>query len=98
MDDKKLAALKKDIKHRGSVDREHLLEFLRLLPTNDGDAVAKEVRQWLQSLHEDPELERVQFPQGDIDAILSDLGSYGRLSPETTLHLQQKSNSRELEP
>ena len=97
MEKKKLEALNSDIKNKGYVDREHLLEFLRLIPDNNADNVAREVRDWLQSLHEDSELANVSFPQGDIDAIIADLGSYGRVQPGTIARLNEPTN-RDLKP
>lgn len=80
-----LADIEADVYEQGAVNRTHILDFLRLLPTNDGQAVAQAVRDWLEKLHNDPTYDRVFFPQGDIDRILGDLDSYGRLLHETVI-------------
>lgn len=85
-------ALNEKVKARGYVDREHLTEFLTLLSTNDAQTIIKEVKAWLQFLHDSPEFAGVTFPKGDIDAVISDLDSYGRLQPETILQFKQTSN------
>lgn len=94
VDKNALNNLNQDVYSRGSIDREHLLTFLTLVNTNDGRVVAEEVRTWLKSLNDDPKYDKVTFPRGDIDAILTDLASYERLRPETLNHLH--SSSREL--
>lgn len=92
-----LQELNDDIYEKGSVDREHLLKFLTLINTNDGAVVSEQVREWLGSLHADPKYSKIIFPTGDIDAILSDLGSYGRLQAETLHNLNAPGgSSREL--
>jgi hypothetical protein len=95
IDKNELTKLNDDIYEKARVDREHLLKFLTLIPTSDARVVAAEVRTWLKGLNDDPKYDQVSFPQGDIDAILTDLASYERLSPETLYALQQPSN-REL--
>lgn len=95
VDKSALDELNQSIYDRGNVDREHLLEFLRLVPTNDARVVADEVRNWLQTLNDDPKYDKIAFPRGDIDAIITDLASYERLRPDTLHHLRQPSN-REL--
>jgi len=83
--DADLALLNKKVKDKGFVDREHLLEFLTLIPTNDGVQIAEEVKTWLYALHNDPNFERINFPPGHIEAVLSDLDSYGRIQASTIL-------------
>lgn len=96
MDQNELDQLNQDIKKKGSVDREHLLKFLTLIPTNDAPVVAEEVRTWLKTLHADPTYDKISFPDGDIDAILTDLASYERIRPETLYVLKQQPSNREL--
>jgi hypothetical protein len=45
----------------GSVNREHILEFLRTIPTNDTMAIQAEVRTWLQTLHDDPYYSKISL-------------------------------------
>lgn len=97
MDNKQLAALNADVKAHGAVDRKHLLSFLQLQVNSDGDHLVKAVRTWLQSLHDDPDYDRVVFPNGDIDAVLGDLDSYGRVSSETILEFKN-STARNVTP
>ena len=88
-----LAQLNAKVKANAYVDREHLMEFLTLIPTNDGPHIVKEVQNWLTALHLDPSYDRVIFPPGDIQAVISDLDSYGRVSTDTILQFKQ-SNSK----
>lgn len=87
-----LKLLNQDINLKGHVDREHLLKFLTLIPNTDGQVIVQEVRDWLQGLHDDPTYANVIFPQGDIDAILGDLDSYGKVSSQTIQQFKQTSN------
>jgi hypothetical protein len=80
------------VKERGHVDREHITDFLALIPTNDSDQIVKEVQDWLTYLHENPEYKSVTFPPGDIDAVLGDLDSYGRVQPITIQKFKDTSN------
>lgn len=77
---------------KGLIDREHLLEFLENIDTNDAPSIIAEVRAWLTSLHEDPKYDKVHFPVGDIDAVIGDLDSYGRVQPETVYQFKQASS------
>lgn len=86
-----LDKLNAKVKARGHVDREHLMEFLQIIPTSDALVIIQEVRQWLTDLRNDPNYEKVVFPQNDIDAIIGDLDSYGRVQPETILQFKQDS-------
>lgn len=89
----KLADLKQldaKVYAKGVVDREHLLEFLTLVPTNDSSQIIEEVKQWLTALHLNPKFDKIKFPSGHIDAVLTDLDSYGRVQPETILQLKQQ--------
>jgi hypothetical protein len=79
----------------GSVNREHILEFLRTIPTNDTMAIQAEVRTWLQTLHDDPYYSKISFPNENLDGlgvsgnaitrILGDLENYGRVTHETVI-------------
>lgn len=84
-----LESLNNQVYERGSVDREHLLQFLSLIPTSDAQAVVREVRSWLQQLHNDPKYDKVRFTPDDIDAIINDLDSYGRIQASTLYKLQE---------
>lgn len=93
VDEKKLAKLNEEVYQDARVDRSHLLEFLKLVNTNDAKVLIAEVKKWLESLHEDSKYTRVVFPTGDLDAVIGDLDSYGRLQPDTTiLEYKEKSN------
>ena len=93
VDDTQLQTLNQKVKVKGFIDREHLLEFLTLIPTNDGKTIIQEVKNWLQSLHDDPTYDSIIFPNGDIDAILGDLDSYGKVSSDTIQQFKQTSNT-----
>lgn len=88
----KLQELNDKVYQLGSIDREHLLEFLSLIDTNDQEAIVKEVRDWLIALHGDPKYDKIRFPDKDIEAIIGDLDSYGRVQPETILKFKEQSN------
>lgn len=90
-----LEAVNQKVYDKGLVDREHLMEFLSVIPTSDGDHIIKEVQSWLYALHNDPKYDKVQFPAGHIEAVISDLDSYGRVQPETILKFKQE-NGRQL--
>lgn len=85
------AEIEQDIYLKASVNREHLLAFLRLLPTNDSQAISTAVKTWLERLHADPYYSKISFPQvdgeygGAIQRILDDLSSYGRITHETII-------------
>lgn len=85
-----LAKLNAKIKDNAAVDREHLLEFLTLIPTNDGPSIVEEVKEWLTALHLDPTYDKIIFPDGHIEAVLGDLDSYGRVKVETILQFKEK--------
>ncbi|SRR6266849_1127653 len=85
-----LQKLNVDVKQVGYVDREHILRFLQLIPTNDGVHIIKEVQHWLTDLHNDPTYDTVTFPQNDIQAIIADLDSYGHVSTETVLRFKEQ--------
>lgn len=87
-----LDALNAKVKGRGHIDREHLMEFLTLIPTNDGPHIIQEVKEWLTALHNDPSYETVIFPGDDINAVISDLDSYGRIQTETILKFKQENS------
>lgn len=90
--DSDLQTLNQDIKDKGFVDREHLMKFLSLIPSNDAPTIIQETKTWLQDLHDDPNYSTVSFPQGDIDAVIGDLDSYGRVKTETIMQFKQDSN------
>lgn len=92
MDEQAINELNQDIKVKGYIDREHLMKFLSLIPTNEAPAIIKAVKDWLQQLHDDPSYTTVVFPQGDINAVLGDLDSYGRLQASTIQKFKQDSN------
>lgn len=88
----KVKELNAKVYNKTSVDREHLMEFLTLIDTNDAQTIIREVKNWLQNLHDDPAFDKIRFPQGDIDAVIGDLDSYGRVQPEHILQFKQSSN------
>lgn len=90
--DKDLQELNDDVKTKGFVDREHLMKFLSLISSNDGPTIVQEVEDWLQGLHNNPDFSSIVFPQGDIQAVLGDLDSYGRVQPLTIQQFKQDSN------
>lgn len=92
VDRDKVSKLNDKVYENGGIDREHLLEFLTLIDTNDAPAIIAEVKNWLTKLHDDPKYTKVRFPKGDIDAIIGDLDSYGRVQPETILQFKQSSS------
>lgn len=92
IDPNQVKRLNDKIYERGMVDREHLLEFLTNLNTNDAITIINEVKTWLTILHNDPKYDKVRFPQGDIDAIIGDLDSYGRVQADTILQFKQSSS------
>jgi hypothetical protein len=90
IDPNRVKKLNDKVYERGSVDREHLLEFLENIKTNDGKTIIAEVKAWLTILHNDPKYDKVHFPQGDIDSVISDLDSYGHVSTQTILEFKQE--------
>lgn len=92
IDQDKVKTLNDKVYDNGGIDREHLLEFLTLIETNDSKTIIAEVRNWLTKLHEDPKYTKVRFPKNDIDAIIGDLDSYGRVQPETIYQFKQSSS------
>lgn len=88
----KLKTINQKVYDKGHIDREHLMEFLQAIDTNDAQSIIKEVKDWIQSLHDDPHYDKVQFPTGDIDAVIGDLDSYGRVQPEHVLQYKNSSN------
>lgn len=89
--DEDLQTLNDKVYDRGHIDREHLLEFLTLIPSTDDKQIIDEVKNWITGLHNDPKYTHVKFPSGDIDAIISDLDSYGRVQAKTILEFKTKS-------
>lgn len=90
VDPEALKALNEDVKKREHVDREHLLHFLSLIPTNEAEHIILEVKNWLQQLHDDPKFEKITFPRNRIDAIIGDLDSYGRVQASTIYNFKSK--------
>lgn len=92
IDENKVKELNDKVYERGMIDREHLLEFLTCITTNDQKAIVEEVKKWITGLHEDPKYDKIQFPNKDIEAILGDLDSYGRVQPDTIMQFKEASN------
>lgn len=92
LDQKKADKLNEKIYQRGSLDREHLMEFLTCIDTNDARDIINEVKHWLKTLHSNPKYTRIVFPRGDIDSILGDLDSYGRVRTETIQEFKNSSS------
>lgn len=86
----KLDLLNADVKTRGHVDREHLMQFLSLIPSNDSHQIVAEVKAWLTALHENPEYDKINFPGDDINSILTDLDSYGHVQASTLYKLKEQ--------
>lgn len=91
-DPEKLKELNAKVYEKGLIDREHILELLTIIDTSDSRDIVAEVREWLTMLHDDPTYDKVRFPQGDIEAVIGDLDSYGRVQPETIYQFKQASN------
>lgn len=89
IDPEALQKLNDDVKLKGHVDREHILQFLQLVPTNDGQHIIMEVQHWLTALHEDKAYSMIVFPQNDINAVIADLDSYGHVSTDTVLRFKE---------
>lgn len=85
-----LQQLNGKVKESGYIDREHLMEFLTLIPTTEGKHIINEVHAWLTALHLDPTYDKITFPQNDINSVISDLDSYGRVSTKTILEFKQQ--------
>lgn len=92
VDAEKVEELNDKIYDRGMVDREHLLEFLECINTSDQKTIVEAVKDWLKSLHDDPKYDKIVFPGSDIEAILGDLDSYGRVQPETIMKFKEESS------
>lgn len=87
-----LESLNAKVKEKGTLDREHLLLFLTLIPTANAEHIKQEVKNWLTTLHNDKTYTTVVFPPGHIDMVLGDLESYGRVHPKTILRLKESQN------
>lgn len=85
-----LQAINESVKEKGTLDREHILRFLQAIPTTDGPHIINEVKKWLIDLHNDPNYARVSFPGDDINAIISDLDSYGHVSSDLLYRFKQE--------
>ena len=92
VDKKKVQKLNDKIYEQGYIDRTDLSDFLTYIDTSDGKLIVLEVQKWLTDLHKDPKFSKVVFPKGDINAIIGDLDSYGRVQPETILEFKQESS------
>lgn len=77
--------IKAAIWEAGSVNRDHLLAFLTLQNTSDAGELSRRTASFLTGLHNDPYYSKVVFPQGDIERVLGDLSSYGRVTQETII-------------
>lgn len=87
-----LNTLNEEVLKAGYIDRVHLLKFLEMIPTSDGQVIVKETEDWLQGLHDNPVYGNIAFDGQDIAAVLGDLASYGRVQPETVLKFHEESN------
>jgi hypothetical protein len=85
-----LDKLNDKVYQRGHVDREHLMEFMTIIPTNDEKQIVGEVEAWLTSLHNNPKFDKVVFMNDDVNRVLGDLDSYGRVQPGTILEYKQQ--------
>ncbi len=90
------AEIEQDIWEKGSLNREHVLAFVSLLPDNDAANLRVAVKQWLGKLNDDPRLTKIFFipetttnqfgvHQNPADRILADLDNYGRIQHETII-------------
>ena len=79
------AEIEQDIWNKGTLDRTHLFNFLKLIPTSDGQDIKAAVNAWLSRLHKDPHFSKISFHQTTIDRVLSDLESYGHVTHETVI-------------
>lgn len=85
-----LTAINESVYEKGRLDREHILYFLQAIPTTDGNHIIAEVKKWLTDLHNDPKYSKVSFPGDDINAIISDLDSYGHVSSALLYDFKQQ--------
>jgi len=85
-----LVVINSAVKAKGHLDRAHILQFLQAIPTTDGQHIILEVKKWLTDLHNDPTYATVSFPGDDINAIISDLDSYGRVSSDLLYQFKQE--------
>jgi hypothetical protein len=92
LDKEKVDELNAKIYEQGYIDRADLMNFLTYIDTSDGKLIVGEVKGWLQGLHDDPKYDKIVFPKGDIEAILGDLDSFGKVSTETILQFKEESN------
>lgn len=92
LDKEKVAELNTKIYEQGYIDRADLMNFLTYIDTTDAKIIISEVQGWLQGLHDDPKYDKITFPKGDVEAILGDLDSYGKVSTETILQFKEQSN------
>lgn len=80
-----LQEIEADVYQNGAVNRNHVLEFLKLQPTSDQVTITAALKNWLEKLHNDPYYSKVRFPTGDVERILSDLESYGYVTHATII-------------
>jgi hypothetical protein len=94
-----LEAIEADVWEKASVNRDHILEWLKLQPSSDGATLKADLADWLKQLHANPKFTKVNFhPEGDlgvlgvnshpIQRILDDLESYGYVTRDTILETQ----------
>jgi hypothetical protein len=91
IDPTKLSELNNKVYEHGTIDREDILSFLRLIDTTDSTVIINELKKWMTSIHEDPKYDKIVFPAGDIDAVIGDLDSYGVIQPSTILQFKEDS-------
>lgn len=92
VDSDKVKELNDKVYERGSLDREHLMEFLTCVDTNNAPDIIAETQKWLEELHANPKYSHIVFPRGDIEAIIGDLDSYGRVQAETIMKFKENSS------
>jgi len=92
IDPAKLSELNDKVYNNAAVDREHLMELLTLIDTNDAETIITEVKNWLKALHDNPKFDKIRFNDGEAEAVIGDLDSYGRVQPETIMQYKQNSN------
>ncbi len=80
-----LSEIEADIYKRGSVNREHVLEFLKNQPTTNATHLEEAIEAWLKQISDNPKYSKVVFGDDQIEKVVDDLNSYGRVQPETIL-------------
>lgn len=86
---KTLSQVEAEVYEAASVNRSHLLDFLSLQETSDSQELQRRTAEWLKKLHDDPHFSKISFAnsplqdKGPIEAIISDLGTYGVVQAQT---------------